>query len=149
MTTVEPFGEVHLAFAVVRAFPGTRCVQVVFPDGRDTTAHRPDTPDNRAEAAAEGYGTAPDAIWRCLVDHELLHCLIPEWAWGIVSPVLRTAAGEAGHPYHLRLYEESLVIGFQTVVNGHRVPPQLAPYWERLPLWADRLANARSQLLEV
>jgi hypothetical protein len=103
-------------------------------------ASREDNEQNRAEAAAEGYGTdagdATDMVWRCLIEHELVHNFIPYVIWGTTSPALVTECGYS-QPYHKRLYEESLVIAFQIYLNTGTIHDQLLPYAKNLPSWKE------------
>lgn len=133
--------------------PAARTVTTAYADGRESRAARPDTPENRAEAFAEGYGAGGDAVWRCLVEHELAHHFVPcaagLWArYGRFagSAVLRfEAAGDGpGRMYWRRLYEEALVIAFQVYCNTGRIEPPLAGIATR-----ERLENWRARAREL
>jgi hypothetical protein len=115
-----------------------RLVATHFDNGRSCVASREPNEMNRNEARDEGYGTAagdtPDMVWHCLKEHELAHCFIPEKLWDSPSPALMTECGNV-YPYHQRLFEESLVIGFQIYLNTGKIPQQLQPFSDRLSSW--------------
>lgn len=132
----EPI-EIPLHYATLRIWPSTRYVDTLWPDGKTCGAQREDNYENRQEAHDQGYGGA-DAIWRSLVEHELLHNLVSEWILDRNSPTLRHEAGAVRAPYWLRLTEEAWVIAFQVYVNADDVGYPLHPFQAMLPKWRER-----------
>ena len=112
-------------------WPGGCCT--VYADGYRAHAERPDTPENRAEAADQGY-RGDGAVRRSLVEHELLHSLVSRNLLGCESRVLRHEAGAEPCRYALRLYEEALTISAQRWMNTGCVDPVLLPYVHALPV---------------
>lgn len=108
-----------------------REVATVYADGHAMHALRSDTPDNRAEAAEQGYHGA-DAVWGSLAEHEALHTLLTRALDGRESRVLRHESGAERHRYALRLHEEARVISFQTWLNTGVVDPALEPHRRQL-----------------
>lgn len=104
-----------------------REVRTLYPDDLAMGAQRPDTPENRAEAADQGY-VGQDAVWRALVEHELLHTLVARRVFGRDSLVLRHECGGERARYALRLHEEALVLSFQRWANTFQRDPVLEPY---------------------
>lgn len=101
-----------------------RQVRTIYPDGRSMAATREDTPENRAEAADQGY-TGEDAVWRSLVAHELLHTLATRALLGRESLVLRHESGAERNRYALRLHEEAVVISLQRLLMTGEADPVL------------------------
>lgn len=125
-----------------------RIVETVFPDGKACAGTREESQTNLDEARDQGY-TGPDAVWRSLVEHELGHSLVSLWMWDSPSPTLRHEAGGERCDYGTRLFEESLVIGFQTWQNTGQIPRALEHLAERLPRWRVRFSRAVSRLEEA
>ena len=105
---------------------------------------RDESDSQNIREAREGQGyTGPDAVWRSLVDHELLHSLVAEVVFDRPSVVLR---GEAGDPSFIPAWEkyeeEMLVLGMQIYLNSGECETI-----RRLP-WEDaiRVANAYKEV---
>jgi len=81
-------------------------------------ATREPTLDNINEALAQGYNGA-NVAWKSLVDHELLHVIIPRKLFGCESYVLRneSTTNQVSTRYALRMYEEAVIISFQYWIN--------------------------------
>ena len=102
--------------------PERRIVATTYPDGVTAYATREDTPENRAEAADQGYH-GPDAVWRSLCEHEALHTLTARRLFGCESLVLRHEAGAEPARYAPRLHEEAATISLQRMLQtGERDP---------------------------
>lgn len=131
--------------ACVEVCPDARTVTTRFHTGETCTATRDVTLENEAEAVSEGYYGA-DGVWRCLVDHELCHHLIADRAWGGPSRVLCTEARKGRPaPYHLRVYEEAVVISFQLYLNSAEVAEPLWRFAEQLPAWREAFKALRAE----
>lgn len=102
-----------------------REVATRYPDGAVAYASRPDTDENRREAADQGY-VGEGAVWRSLVEHEALHTLSARAVFGRESLVLRHEAGAEPARYALRLHEEAVTISLQRWVNTREADPVLA-----------------------
>lgn len=139
---------VELRFAVLRVYPakeqdsGDRIrwadgrVETHFPDGRVAIAARDlRSGDNRENAVELGYTDGSDGVWRALVEHELLHSLISDYAWSRASRVLRHEAGADVVPYHERIYEESIVLAWQRVMRLGVVDPALQTFEHQARYW--------------
>ena len=103
-----------------------REVTTLYRDGVQA-AQRPDTPENRAQAAEQGY-RGGEAVWRSLVHHEALHTLTARAIYGRESRVLRHECGVEPATYAERLHEESVVLALQRWMNTRDVLPALGPY---------------------
>ncbi len=123
-----------LPHSTVWVYPDQRLVLTILPDWKECYATREDTEENRQEALDQGY-TGPDAVWRSLVDHEVLHNLISDWLWNRPSPTLEHEAGVRRVEYGKRLFEEALVLAFQRYVNTGEQWPALYPFAQVLPEW--------------
>jgi hypothetical protein len=90
-------------------------------------AQRDDTDAHRAEAADQGYRGA-DAVWRSLVEHELLHVIAPPLLFRRGSWVLQHEAGACRARYALRLHEEACLLSFQYWRNTGDCDPVLSAF---------------------
>jgi hypothetical protein len=108
-------------------WPDQRYVETLFSDGHSMGATREDTPQNRAEAAEQGYHGV-DAVWRSLVLHEALHSLTAAPLGHRYSLVLRHECGAERHPYRLRLYEEACVLAVERFLNTGQIDRLLWPH---------------------
>lgn len=115
--------EVELRFAIFRVHPNR--VETVFPDGKIAHATRGDTPENRETAVDLGYTDGPEGVARALVWHEALHSILSDLIWQRASRVLLHFAGAVHVPYYERVYEESVVLGFERSLNTGEVGPAL------------------------
>jgi hypothetical protein len=124
---VRPYGTIR-----IHSVYGT--VETSVPGGRVVVATRPETDENIREAADEGYvGLA--ACFRALVDHEVLHILMPEWLGWHGSLVMAHESGSRAVPHGQRLYEEAMVLAFQRYLTTGDVWPALEPWRQRLGAW--------------
>jgi hypothetical protein len=112
---------VDLGHGVVLRIHSSTYVETVYPDGLVAGAGREPTYDNLQEMADEGYTD----LHVCLVEHEILHTLLSRIVFGTESPVLREQAGAGRARYAIRLYEEALVISYQTWIKTGRRDPIL------------------------
>ncbi len=140
------FFEVVRPAASLRVYPADLLTEVVFHGGHKVLGIRPETPDNVAEAADQGY-LGPNACWRSLVEHELLHILVAEWMDWPYSLALAHESGFARVPYGERLYEEALVLAFQRYTNTGQIWPALAPWKDQLADWRRIFERARLPLV--
>jgi len=109
---------INLQFASVHIFPNDN-VCTFFPDGIFCYGSREVNDQNIREARSQGYkGNDSLAVWRSLVEHELLHSLVAECIFDRPSLVLRTEGGGEFHPSWLRYEEEMLAISWQAFTNG-------------------------------
>ena len=115
----EPTLSLELRFCRFQIFAPARMVVTEFPDGRSCIGTREDNYQNRREAESQGY-TGEDAVWRSLVEHELLHSLVAEMIFGHPSLVLTTESGGEFTPSWLRYEEEMIVLSLQAKIhNSH------------------------------
>jgi len=139
-----------LKFAIYEIDSAAREVRTLFPDGITCYGTRDVTPANVREARSQGYkGSDEQAVWRSLVEHELLHSLVAECIFDYPSLVLRTEGGGELYPSWLRYEEEMLAISWQAFSNGLGHGPlirysvgELAVKWEEVSLqlvklWAE------------
>jgi hypothetical protein len=127
---------------------GARLVETRWPDGRRVTGTRDDTPENRAQAAEQGYRANADGCWASLTEHELLHSVVAVDLWpDRRSAALRHEAGEP-RPYWARLYEEGVTIAAQAWLTGAHptLPVPLRPYRHCLVRWRDAVDALRRAL---
>jgi len=108
-------------------------VETRWKDGRVTGATRPESPENIAQAAEQGY-TGPHACWRSLCDHEAAHSITADVLWGSHSPALRheSTGGDPDAPPEryalaLRYYEEGIVLAMQRYVTTGEVTTPIVP----------------------
>ena len=95
-----------------------------YADGYECHGTRDDTPDNRREAADQGY-TGDDALWLSLFEHELAHTVVARHFFGRESYVMRHESGAEYVRYPLRLHEEALCLSLQRFINTGFVDPVL------------------------
>jgi hypothetical protein len=114
--------EVHDGFA-----------RTVYPDGFHMDATRPDTSENRAEAADQSYPATAEGVWQSLLEHEAGHTLAGRILFGTESAVLRHESGADPHRYAKRLHEEAFVLSAQRLANTGQADPVLA-----MNAWAAR-----------
>lgn len=126
---------VYLMHATVLIDPVAGLVETRFPDGVAVVAVRPDTDQNRQEAADQGYPASAAGVFESLWQHELLHSLVAEWLWNKPSPTLRHVGGGTPVPYGKQLYEEAVVIAFQRYLTTRDVWDVLEPFRDRLDHW--------------
>lgn len=120
---------IPLRYAVYEVWPDTRTVRTRFHDGRSACGTRdPADPQNLAEAESQGYHHAAEPVWRSLVEHELLHSVVPEALFDRWSTVLRTESGGDFYPSWQRYEEEALCLAYQTFFNTRVMPPVLLRY---------------------
>lgn len=115
--------------------PAQRRCETRYPDGFSMAATRDDTPDNRTEAADQGYPATADGVWRSLLEHEIGHSLAGRILFGTESVVLRHESGAERHRYAKRLHEEAWVISAQRLANTGEMDAVL-----RSDAWAARKA---------
>jgi hypothetical protein len=90
---------------------GDRSVRTVFFDGLSCGGMRDIHDPSNIREAREGQGyTGPDAVWRSLVEHELLHSLVSEILFDRWSLVLRSEAGDETFVSALDKYEEEAIV---------------------------------------
>lgn len=73
--------------------------------------------DNMLQASELGYDRTPEGCWKSLIDHETLHVLAAGQFFGMESPVMVHESEIERTPYDLRLFEESLVLALQRLLN--------------------------------
>lgn len=124
----KPFAlTLDLRFARYEIWPGERIVCTTFPDGKACCGTRAETLENIREAEAQGY-TGPLAVWRSLVEHELLHSLVAEIIFNRPSQVLRTEAGGEFAPLWSRFEEETIALALQRHFQAGDFPDPLRLY---------------------
>ena len=121
--------------------PERRECETRYGDGFSMAATRPDTPENRAEAADQGYPATEAGVWQSLQDHELLHTLLTRRILASESLVLRHESGAERARYALRLHEESLVLSAQRWINTGKLDPVLFPHVSALKAVASRVRD--------
>jgi len=127
---------IPLKYCTYEVWPDSRSVRTVFPDGLSCGAMRDESDPNNIREAREGEGyTGPDAVWRSLVDHELLHSLVAEAVLDRSSVVLREQAGDQTFtPAWEKYEEESLVLAYQLFFNtGIECRPLVYPVTGVIP----------------
>lgn len=132
----------ELRFARYEIRQGERLVRTILADGRFCDGARDEAcPQNIREAAAQGYA-GPLAVWRSLVEHELLHNLVAEELFGRPSQVMQTESGGGFTPLWLRFEEEMLALALQRYFQAGEMPEPLGRYaLNGLPsLWRRRFA---------
>ncbi len=88
-----------------------RSVRTVFFDGLSCGGMRDENDPSNIREAREGQGyVGPDAVWRSLVEHELLHSLVSEILFDRWSLVLRSEAGDETFISALDKYEEEAIV---------------------------------------
>jgi hypothetical protein len=110
---------IRLEYCTYEVWPDSRSVRTVFPDGLSCGGMRDEKDPQNIREAHEGQGyTGADAVWKSLVDHELLHSLVAEVVFDRPSVVLRAEAGDAAFvPAWEKHEEEAVVLAFQYWFN--------------------------------
>jgi len=151
-----PTLRVETETAIFEVYASHRTVITRFDDTHYAEANRVlDDPLNMREAVYfQGYRAQPpyEAVWRALVEHELLHSVVAETLWGTRSRVLSTEAGVGAVPSWLRHEEEAVVLAFQAYTNGieegtlYSGPLTVLPSWTFSRLVASWHTKYRPQL---
>lgn len=116
-----------LSFARYEIFPEERLVSTTFPDGRACVGSRDDNDQNKREAESQGYA-GENAVWRSLVEHELLHSLVAEHLFRTESRVLHVESGGGFIPTWERYEEEMLCLALQYYLQTGDKPECLQRY---------------------
>lgn len=127
MSEPSPTLALDLRYARYEIWAERKTVATVFPDGHACFGTREDNPQNRREAEAQGY-SGPLAVWRSLVEHELLHSLVAEIIFDRPSVVMLTESGAGFTPTWLRYEEEMLALSLQRLFNTGEIPDPLKRY---------------------
>lgn len=102
-------------------------VKTVFPNGYYCDGFR-DKDDwrNVREAESQGY-TGDKAVWRSLVEHELLHSLVSQYLFDRPSRVMLTESGAEFTPLWERYEEEALSLALQRYFNTRDIDTETVP----------------------
>lgn len=98
---------------------GTGAVETVYDDGVTATGLATFNDEQRARAAALGYGTTDEAVWEMHKEHELLHSVVAEAMGKERSDALYGWSSCTQRPGEIPL-EERIVFLVQRTLNVGR-----------------------------